>query len=188
MKHTWLVGALAGVMLASSAAAQTPQTTTAPQAKPAAQAPAKPAAPAMRQPAARAEVPTGETVLGTVTIPRTVMADGKTLAAGRYTVRLTAQSAQPTVAGQLPDLNRWVEFVQGGAAKGREVVSIVPADEVNDTQQGPDLAVGKSHVPRNSSRVEMLKGGDYLRVWFNRGGNNYLVHLPPAGGAAPKGR
>jgi hypothetical protein len=216
MKHTWLLGALAGVMLASSAAAQTPQSSTPSQSKPEAQAPStqkptmqtpstqkpttpstqKPTTPPTEQPAApatatrprttaqRAEVPTGETVLGTVTIPRTVMADGKTLGAGRYTVRLTAQSAQPTVAGQLPDLNRWVEFVQGGAAKGREVVSIVPADEVNDTQQGPDLAVGRSHVPRNSSRVEMLKGGEYLRVWFNRGGNNYLVHLPPAGAAA----
>jgi hypothetical protein len=111
------------------------------------------------------------------------MADGKTLAKGRYTVRLTAQSAQPTVPGQLPDMNRWVEFVQGGAAKGREVVSIVPAEEVDDTQQGPDLFVGKSHVPKNGSKVELLKGGDYLRVWINRGGNNYLVHLPPSGAA-----
>jgi len=24
----------------------------------------------------------------------------------------------------------------------------------------------------------MLKGGDYLRVWINKGGNHYLVHLP----------
>ena len=60
-------------------------------------------------------MPTGEVVLGTVTIPRSVMADGKMLARGRYTVRLTAQTAQPTVAGQLADLNRWVEFVQGDA-------------------------------------------------------------------------
>jgi len=25
-----------------------------------------------------------------------------------------------------------------------------------------------------------LKEGDYVRVWLNREGVNYLVHLPPA--------
>jgi hypothetical protein len=112
------------------------------------------------------------------------MADGKTLPSGRYSVRLTAQSAQPTVPGQLPEMNRWVEFVQGGNVRGREVVSIVPADEVDDTQQGPDLTTGRSRVARGSSRVEALKGGEYIRVWFNRGGHNYLVHLPPSGATA----
>ncbi len=156
MKHTWLVGTLTGVMLAGSAAAQ-----------------------AQQKPMARAEVPTGEVALGTVTIPRSVTADGKPLAKGRYSIRLTTQSAMPTVAGQLPDLNRWVEFVQGGTVKGREVVSIVPANEVSTTMPGPDMP---GHVGRNGSRVEMLKGGDYLRVWIARGGHNYLLHLPPAGG------
>ena len=193
MRQTWLVGSLAGVILAANAAAQTQ-----PQAKPATDKPAgtttqKPADPATAKPATTTrqrasttpgQVPTGEMVLGTVTIPRTVTADGKTLASGRYTIRLTAQAAQPTVAGQLPDLNRWVEFVRGGTVSGREVVSIIPADEVDDTQQGPDLEVTRRHVPRGGQRVEMLKGGDYLRVWINRGGFDYLVHLPPAGGAA----
>jgi hypothetical protein len=32
----------------------------------------------------------------------------------------------------------------------------------------------------NSSRVETLRGADYLRVWINRSGTNYLIHLPPA--------
>ena len=178
MKYTWLVGTLAGVLLAGSAAAQTqPQTPS--QSKPTTQTPA-----AERQPPATTgaptAVPSGQANLGTVTIPRPVMADGKPLAKGSYMVRLTAQSAQPTVPGQLPDLNRWVEFVQGGTVKGREVVSIIPANEVKDTQPGPDMP---GHVGRNGSRVEMLKGGEYLRVWINRGGNNYLVHLPPSGAA-----
>jgi hypothetical protein len=155
MKHTWLVGILASALMATAVSAQT------------ARGGAQP-------------IPSGETVLGTVTIPRTVMADGKTLASGRYTIRLTAQSAQPTVPGQLPDLNRWVEFVQGGNVRGREVVSIVPADEVKDTMPGPDMP---GHVGRNQQRVEMLKGGEYLRVWINRGGHNYLLHLPPSGAA-----
>lgn len=159
MKHMWLVGALVGVMLAGSAAAQTPST---------------------QKPGAAAQIPTGETVLGTVNIPRTVLADGKPLPAGRYTVRLTAQSAQPTVPGQSPDLNRWVEFVQGGQVRGREVVSIIPENEVEQTQQGPDLESGRSRVPRGGTRVETLKGGEYIRIWINRGGVNYLIHLPPA--------
>jgi hypothetical protein len=48
------------------------------------------------------------------------------------------------------------------------------------TMPGPDMP---GHVGRGSSRVEMLKGGEYLRVWVNRGGHNYLLHLPPAGAA-----
>jgi hypothetical protein len=30
--------------------------------------------------------------------------------------------------------------------------------------------------------VDMLKGNDYVRVWINRSGRNYIVHLPPAKG------
>lgn len=157
MTHTWLVGILAGVLIAGSAATQAQQK------------------PAQQKPAA---VPTGEVVLGTVTIPRAVTADGKPLPQGRYTVRLTAQAAQPTVAGQIPDLNRWVEFVQGGQVRGREVVSIVPPEEVKDTQPGPDLDPGRA--PRSAIKVEMLKGGDYLRVWIARQGTQYLIHLVPS--------
>jgi hypothetical protein len=28
--------------------------------------------------------------------------------------------------------------------------------------------------------VDALKGGDYIRVWINSGGTNYLINLPPA--------
>lgn len=191
MKQTWLVGILSGALLAGSIAAQAqqkpePQTQkpeaqkppAQPPQKPEPQTPAQPAARAPQRQAARADAPAGELALGTITIPRTVSADGKPLARGRYTLRLTAQSAQPTVPGQLPDLNRWVEFVQGGQVKGREVVSIVPADEVATTQPGPDMP---GHVGRNGSRVEMLKGGEYLRIWIARGGTHYLLHLPPSG-------
>jgi hypothetical protein len=125
--------------------------------------------------AQQGQVPTTETALGSVRIPRTVKADGKDLRAGTYQVRLTAQDASPAVPGI--KMERWVEFVQGGKVAGREVASIIPADEVKDTQPGPDLP-GKQ--PRAGARVEMLKGGEYLRVWITRGGVQYLIHLPPA--------
>ena len=47
------------------------------------------------------DVPTGEVALGTVSLPRSVMADGQTLSAGSYDVRLTARPAAPETAGAL---------------------------------------------------------------------------------------
>ena len=119
------------------------------------------------------QVPTGETALGSVNLTRGVMADGKPLKAGTYQVRLTSQAASPAVPGQT--MERWVEFLQGGKVAGREVVSIVPATEMKDLMPGPEGGKGGS-----GTRVEMLKGNEYVRVWINRGGVNYLIHMPPA--------
>ncbi|HTG88761.1 MAG TPA: hypothetical protein VL914_01160 [Vicinamibacterales bacterium] len=124
--------------------------------------------------AQQGQVPTTETALGSVRIPRAVKADGKDLKAGTYQVRLTAQDASPTVPGI--KMERWVEFVQGGKVAGREVVSIVPGSEVKDLQPGPDAPPST----RAGSKVEMLKGNDYLRVWISRAGVIYLIHMPPA--------
>ena len=169
MKQPWLAGAVMSVMLVSSVAAQTSPSTQQPSSQT-----QKPAG------GAGAEVPAGQTNLGTVNIPRAVMADGKPLAAGRYTVRLTAETATSPAPGATQSLERWVEFVQGNQVRGRELASIVPADEVSMTMPGPDMPGG---VGRAGSRVEMLKGGEFLRVWIARGGHNYLIHLPPSGAA-----
>ena len=125
--------------------------------------------------AQQGQPPTGETALGTVRLTHSVMADGKPLKAGTYQVRLTSQDAAPPAAGI--KMERWVEFLQGGKVAGREVVSIVPQAELKDLMPGPD------NLPRaagGSSKVEMLKGNDYVRVWINRGGVHYLIHMPPA--------
>lgn len=148
MTPKWLVGTAVAALLSVGAAAQTPQ----------------------------GQVPSGETSLGSVNLPRAVMANGQALRAGTYQVRLTAESAQPSVPGI--QMERWVEFLRGGKVVGREVVSIIPQTEVKDLQPGPEGA----RPAAGGSRVEMLKGDDYLRVWINRGGVNYLLHLPPAKG------
>jgi len=125
--------------------------------------------------AQQGQAPTGETALGSVRLTRGVMADGKPLKAGTYQVRLTSQDASPQVPGI--KMERWVEFLQGGKVAGREVVSIVPQAELKDLMPGPDS------LPRagsGSARVEMLKGNEYVRVWINRGGVHYLIHMPPA--------
>jgi hypothetical protein len=158
MKHVVLVGVLIGGLSAGVGYAQAPgQGHTTPKTQPASAPPAT--------------APSGEVALGSVRLTKSVKADGKALAAGTYTVRLTAQAATPNAAGQSQGLERWVEFVQGGQVKGREVVTIIPQSELShvqkDTPPGP-----------NSSKFETLKGGDYMRLWINRAGNHYLVHFP----------
>jgi hypothetical protein len=133
------------------------------------------AAPLTQPPTASADtaaVPDGTVAFGTVRLPRSVQADGKPLPAGTYQVRLTGETADPAT-GATEAYARWVEFVRNGEVRGREVVSVVPQSEIQTVAKGRGPASG-------SSRVEMLRGDDYLRVWINRGGTHYLVHLVPA--------
>ena len=159
MRKQWvLVGILAGSLVAAPAFAQH---------KAPNQQPATDAAPT---------APTGDLVLGTVTLAKATTADGKPLAAGTYQVRLTAQEAKPDAKGASENIERWVEFLQKGTVKGREVVSIVPQGEVKNVVKDPPPASG-------ASKVQMLKGNDYVRVWFNKGGNHYLIYFPTSGAA-----
>lgn len=153
MRNQWVVvGILAGTLLAGDALAQH----KAPNQQPTT--------------AAAAEVTSGEVALGSVRIRRSVTADGKPLPAGTYTVRVTAQESKPEVVGQTEALERWAEFVQRGEVKGREVVSIVPDAE--------SKLVVKDTPPRSGgSKVQVLRGNEYVRVWFNKGGTHYLINL-----------
>src|SRR6476646_4642978 len=110
------------------------------------------------------------TMLGTVHLTHTVLADGKPLAAGTYQVRLTTDEPKPGV-GQDPTAEKYVEFVKGGKVAGREVASVIGAEDIGKIAKGK-----KPHA--NSSSVEVLKGGDYVRVWINKGGTNYLINMP----------
>jgi hypothetical protein len=111
------------------------------------------------------------TVLGSVTLTRKVLADGQPLAPGTYQVRLSSEQVKPIV-GMSPEGERYVEFVRAGQVLGREVATVIPSSDMSTMKYG--------RPPVNSSKVETLKGGDYLRVWINKAGNNYLIHLPPA--------
>ena len=125
-------------------------------------------------PIASASAQTGSatTSLGSVTLSRKVTADGQPLAAGTYQVRLTTDQPRGVV-GQTPEAERYVEFVRGGKVVGRELATIV-----SDADAKSVLKMG-SPAP-GAVRVELLKGDDYIRVWINRGGNNYIIHLPPS--------
>jgi hypothetical protein len=164
MKRTVFVGALVGALAASTAFAQSSrkggQTAneghTAPKQQP------------MTEAAGTA--PDGSMQLGTVHIPRGVKANGQALPAGTYQVRLTPDTASPAAKGATASLERWAEFIKGGKVAGREVMTIVPQADIPKIQ--------KDTPPRpGSATVQALKGGDYLRLWINRGGNYYLVYF-----------
>jgi hypothetical protein len=109
-------------------------------------------------------------VLGTVQLARSLMANGQRLAPGTYQVRLSTDAVSP-VAGQQGEA--WVDFVRGGKVAGRELASIVSDGDINSVVKG-------ARLPGGEARVEMLKEGQYWRVWLHKGGNHYLIHLPPA--------
>src|SRR4051812_49238376 len=120
---------------------------------------------------AQAQAPKSEEIeLGSVRLTRAVKADGKPLPAGTYQVRLTAQNANPPAPGEAPGLERWVEFLQGGQVKGREVATIVPQSEIAQVERDRPPAP-------NAVKVELLKGGEYVRIWTRRGNYHYLLHL-----------
>ena len=106
---------------------------------------------------------------GGIDIPRMVYVDGLPLAAGAYTLRL-ADGGVPPVAGEGPNSTRWVEFVsdEDGSTAGRGLAAVIPDAEIGEVADG--------WVPRNQAYVDELLGGEYLRVWLNRGGVSYLVH------------
>jgi hypothetical protein len=118
-----------------------------------------------------AQSSSGTMSLGSVTLKHKVTAEGQPLAAGTYQVRLSADEPKPAV-GQTPGSERYVEFLRGGKVVAREVATVVSDADVKSIAKGPQPAKG-------GVRVDMLKGNDYVRVWINRGGNNYIIHLPP---------
>jgi hypothetical protein len=112
------------------------------------------------------------TSLGSVTISKKVLADGKPLQPGTYQVRLTADMPKPGV-GQSPEGERYVEFVRNGKVIAREVATVISNADM------ATISDGRKPTP-NSVKVEVLKGDDFVRVWINRSGTNYLIHLPTA--------
>jgi hypothetical protein len=64
--------------------------------------------------------------------------------------------------------------VRNQQVNGRELATVISAADIG--------SIVKGRRPKaNSSVVEMLKGGNYWRVWINKDGTNYLINMPPAG-------
>jgi len=116
-------------------------------------------------------------VVGTIRLTQPVLADGQAIASGVYQVRATSEHPTPA-AGQSGTGECWVQLLQNGQIVGREVATVIPDSEIADVAKGPRPAP-------NAARVDVLKGGDYLRAWINYGGANYIVNFPIVG--RPKG-
>ena len=101
---------------------------------------------------------------GEITIPSAVLADGEELSAGMYLLRLA--DGGPESSG------RWVEFVSGESVSGRGLAIVMSDDQIS--------VVSEIGMVRNEARVEILNEADYVRVWLNRDGVNYVVYLPLA--------
>jgi hypothetical protein len=122
--------------------------------------------------AGQGAAPQADVTLGAVVLTTSVMADGQRLPAGTYQLRLGTSEPQGVV-GQSPDGTRYVEFLRSGRVVGRELATVIPNADIQ--------SVAKSRGPAAGGvRVDVLKGDEYVRVWINRGGNHYIIHLPPA--------
>jgi hypothetical protein len=114
---------------------------------------------------------TDANILATVRIPTAVLANGEPLLPGTYELRLTEQRPTPS-PGQSLEARQWVEFVAKGKVVAREVAEVLRDNDLP--------AVGASSVPaRSGTRVEMLKGEEFLRVSVKREHERYLIYLPP---------
>ncbi len=104
-----------------------------------------------------------------IRIPVAVLADGKPLPPGQYSLRLTGdqrpQPGQPTGAQQA------VEIIAGGNVVARETAEVLRDDD------RPPVGASSESV-QSGTRVEMLKGGEFLRISMKRDGARYLVYLP----------
>ena len=110
--------------------------------------------------------------IGSVTLSRKVMVAGQPLGVGTYQLRVSPDQPKPVV-GQSPEGTKYVEFLRGGKVVGRELATVYSNADMTSIAKGAKPAA-------NGTKVELLKGNDYLRVWVNRGGTNYLLHLPVA--------
>ena len=108
--------------------------------------------------------------LGTVRITQPVMAGGTTLQPGTYEVRDTGDHATP-LPGQSPDGQAIIEFVKDGMVVAKDAAEVMP---------GRSGAVGTSGSSSKQLRVQMLKGGDFMRIATDHNGERYLIHLPLA--------
>jgi hypothetical protein len=111
--------------------------------------------------------------LGAATLHKAVMINGQKVPAGTYQIRLTNETPKPG-AGQSPDAERFVEFLRGGKVVAREVATVVSEADLKEILDSPRRPAA------GTARVETLKGDDYVRVWLNKGGTNYIIHLPTA--------
>jgi hypothetical protein len=114
--------------------------------------------------------PTDANILATVRVTAAVLAGGAPLPSGTYQVRLTEERPTP-LPGLSPDTQRWVEFLADGKVIAREIAEVLRDGNL------PSEGASSQRV-QTGTRVEMLKGGEFLRISIKREQERYLIYLP----------
>ena len=105
----------------------------------------------------------------TVRIAQPVLAGGQPLAPGTYEIVVTDE--RPLTPTGLPnESQRYVDVMANGMVVAREIAEVFPASE---RPVGTSSASGTSRAI-----VQLLKGGEFLRVAMNGPDARYLMHLP----------
>ena len=107
-------------------------------------------------------------VLGSVEITRPVMAGGQMVQPGTYEVRLTGEHKEP-LPGQSEDALQEFELVAAGTVAARDYAEVMTDDAARP--------VGTSGGAGAAPRVQLLRGGEFLRISAYQGGERYLIHL-----------
>jgi hypothetical protein len=115
--------------------------------------------------------------LGRVHLTDAVIADGKPLAAGLYLLRLTDDEPKPAV-GQLPNAERWIEFVKDGRIAAREVATVVSV-------KGTETIIMRPLPLANRSQVDALEDDQFVRISIKRRGTKYIINMPQVGTQHP---
>jgi len=118
---------------------------------------------------AQSGAPSTARVLTTVRIGTAVTAGGTPLPVGAYEIRLTGERPAP-LAGQQQSSQEWVEFVADGKVVAREAAEILDDDDLEAAGDG-------SQRVKSGTRVELLKGGEFLRISVKRERERYLIYL-----------
>jgi hypothetical protein len=105
--------------------------------------------------------------LGSFRITNSVQAGGTTLQPGTYEVRLTGEHVTP-LPGQSEEATQRIEILSNGQVVARDAAEVMPVSSATPVGTSGSATVG---------RVEMLKGGEFLRVSFNKGSERFLIHF-----------
>ena len=96
-----------------------------------------------------------------LTLAQPVQVSGHPMTPGTYEMRVTDQRP-PAPSGAPNETQRVVEFVTNGTVVAREVAEVFPP-----TGARSDRAT-----------VQLLKGGEFVRIAANGADGRYLVYLP----------
>jgi hypothetical protein len=112
--------------------------------------------------------------LGSVRLAQPATVGSTTLQPGTYEIRLTGEHVKP-LAGQSEESGQYVEFVMNGTVAAKAAAEVIGSSTGAVGTSG--ATSGATGGVASRARVEMLRGGEFLRISMNKGGERFLIHL-----------